>query len=61
MILTKPEKREKLLATLVRKIIIEGDDYDQVRREVTAYAKENDIRIDWVRMADEDYLEHLEW
>ncbi len=58
---SKPEKREKLLATLVRKIIVQGDDYEQVRREVTAYAKENGIELDQVRLAEEDYPEDLEW
>ncbi len=40
---TKPEKREKLLATFARKIIDQGEDYYQIHRDVSAYAIENDI------------------
>jgi len=58
---SKPEKREKLLATLVRKIIVQGEDYYQIHRDVSAYAIKNNISKDQVRLADVDYPEDIEW
>lgn len=58
---SKPEKREKLLATLVRKIIVQGDDYYQIYQDVSSYAIENNISRDQVRLSHVEYPDDVEW
>ncbi|MFH5835599.1 DUF6904 family protein [Proteiniclasticum sp. C24MP] len=57
----EPEKRKKLLATLVRKMIVLGEDYYQLHHEVSSYALENGVDPSQVRLKGVDYPEHLEW
>lgn len=60
-IYSKLEKREKLLATLVRKIIVQGDDYQQIAREVSDYAFRHDIPKDQIELSDIVYPKEIEW
>ncbi|MBN2220795.1 MAG: hypothetical protein JW708_01230 [Vallitaleaceae bacterium] len=56
-----PEKREKLLATLVKKITHLGEEYYQMYREISSYAIKNNLSKDQVRLADVEYPESIEW
>jgi len=58
---SKPEKREKLLATLVRKIIVQGDDYLQVEDDIMAYALRHHLPKEEIVFSDVEYPEVIEW
>ena len=60
-IYSNPEKREKLLATLVRKIIEPGDDYYDVAESISNYAKENNVSMDQVGLAGIKYPDTIKW
>lgn len=60
-IYSNPEKREKLLATLVRKIIEPGDDYYDVAKSVSTYARENNVPMDHVGLSGIEYPDTIEW
>ncbi|MEA3422747.1 MAG: hypothetical protein U9Q80_02925 [Bacillota bacterium] len=58
---TEPEKRSKLLATHIGKIIKQSDDYQKVAREVREVAHEHGISPGDVQYANEEWPEYLEW
>ena len=60
-IYSKPDKREKLLATLVRKIIVKGDDYYQLSNDISTYASSNNIPKEDIRLAEVEYPESIDW
>lgn len=58
---TIPEKRSKLLATQVSKIIRKSDDYRDIAREVRLVALEHNISQSNVVYTNEEWPENLEW
>jgi len=57
----EPEKRSKMLATHIGKIIKQSDDYQKVAKEVREVATEHGISPSDVRYANEEWPEDLEW
>lgn len=60
-IYTEPDKREKLLATLVKKIIVKGEDYYKVHRKVSAFAVENNVPKRLVGLGEVEYPDSIDW
>lgn len=58
---TEPEKRSKMLATHIGKIIKQSDDYQKVAKEVREVAHEYGISPSEVRYANKEWPEDLEW
>lgn len=56
-----PEKREKLLPLLVKKMIERGEDNYVLHRKVSSYAAANNIEPSEVRLLDIEYPEHIDW
>ncbi len=55
------EKRIKLLATHVGKIIRQSNDYMKLSREVIEAAREYGVSVTDIRYSDEEWPEDLEW
>lgn len=58
---TKPERRESFLATTAGRIISMDAEYQQIKKEIEAYAVENDIPVTEVSIGNYDYPEEIVW
>ncbi len=57
----KPEKRNTLLAALIRKLIKLDKEYYDIEEDIREFAKENDIDYRDVQLTNVNYPEELEW
>ena len=57
----KPEKRNKLLATLVKKMIVKGDDYYELEARILHFILESGACAEDVQLADVEYPEEIIW
>lgn len=57
----EPEKREKLLPRLIKKMIERGEDYYELHRTVSSYAATNNIDPSEVRLVGIEYPQDLDW
>lgn len=58
---TSVNKRPTKLAACIRSIVEKSDEYLVVEREIKKFARENNIPISEVRLADVEYPEEIEW
>lgn len=57
----KPERRASYLATVAEKILLKDYEYDEIKKEVAAYAKENNIPQREVIVGSHKWPEEIVW
>ena len=60
-IYTKPEKRDKLLASSIRKLIKLDNEYYEIENDIKKYAIDNEISYVDIELTGIDYPDELEW